>query len=183
MKKIYYIVLFYLTSSCSSYKIIDSFLKNESKDDKRSIYIVSEIAPSSINVKGLKGLKSTMNKQMFPGSKLVAEDEKIRLYNLYKNDNEVKFWQKRNFKSNNIQLISGDHKTLERFLSINVNNKSSVLYMFSKPILTSDKRHLFFYYYKKTDNDKEYKNSIVVMRKQNGVWQVVEEYDVTYING
>lgn len=183
MKKVFFASILCFLTSCSSNKVIDSFLKKETMNEKKSIFIVSNKIARSKTIKAIKGYNQTYtNKPMFNGSKLISDVEKSRLYEIYKNDTLSETWLKNEFKKNNFKFISSEYKTLKEFMHNNTINKSSILYMFSNPIFTKDKKIVFFSFYKNTTNEKENKNCIIVMKKENRYWKIVEEIDFFYFD-
>ncbi|MFC4739958.1 hypothetical protein ACFO3U_08120 [Flavobacterium ponti] len=176
MKKPIFLLILFSFYSCNSNKaIINYMIQNEQVED--IIIIKEKLSPkNTINIlRGIGIANKTDSVTKFNGSKTYSLSDFNNLYTKYKNDTIKEDWKLKDFKKLNVLLIDDFFNYLKESNNKKINDEA-VYYSLSKPLFLDNKEKVFFYINKSIGMYNEF-SKVVVMKKINGKWKIIEEID------
>jgi len=177
MKKLFIISLLSL-ASCTSNKILMDYMEQEiKKEGITKIVIYEDKASVKYTINTLRGPTSN-GKRSGPTSMILRDTDFLFLYEKYKNDTVNEAWKKSDFKNFDIKVINSE---------ISLDNKVDLItkgyryfYFLSKPLFLDE--NLGFFYFSKASGWTVLFSGVVVMKKTDGKWEVVEKVQSTELN-
>jgi hypothetical protein len=183
LKKINFLFLLILISSCASkkyiedYEPINAFLETQ-KIDKNKKIILQRDKASNYNTlrlfnggEGIEHILDPIDKIDNTGG-LFKKRHWEKMYNTYINDTIPKYWKKEDFSHYNFILENKKGLLTYDFMIRYMNTGINDLVTISEPIYYMNKKYIMFYYNKLFfvgDTNPQ----VVIMTKENGKWVVV----------
>ena len=179
---------FYLTSflivSCSSaqisptylknYECIETYLKLKGINTIEPDILVHEKRSNLYTLRIFNGDNGILHGDENYTPKTYNKEHWEKLYKTYSNDTIVKYWKTSDFP--NIDFILGSEREARRgsFLDMYTYTTKDVICL-SEPMYYIDDKHVMFFYSKTAKGLYGYGEKVVIMKKENGKWIVLEE--------
>lgn len=120
------------------------------------------------------------NKPSLYRSRFLNEKDWIRIYEKHKNDSLIYSWHDDDFNFENLQLNDGVGLYNDAFFDKYRNNKKKIIWL-SEPIYYKQKNIVIFTIMKATTSGGTNERTVVIMKKINGKWQVIDYvYDYVF---
>ncbi len=170
-------ILISLLSSCSSNKAILSYMsQQEDKESSNKIVVFDK----KVSIKQTLYTVSISNQSTNNGivnysrSKNYNSTDFTNLFRKYINDTLTDTWSSKDFKKFKIEIIDNSLEYLKKENSTMGFKKKNVFYAFSKPLFYKNKRLILFYVSKAFNIGSIEFSGVVVMKKTNGKWEIIE---------
>lgn len=169
MKKLITLFLVLSLSACKTLSVVD-FVKHDAPHDTKILIIDKKIKPAVV-IKYLQGLKlSPLDKRT--RSNVLALSEVEGLVSRYQNDTITKYWNKTELPKQ-FSIISDPELQILEANDIRSNN---FFYYISDPLIVNQNTEIF-YASKARRSGMIYFSKVIVSKKVNNRWIVVEEIE------
>ncbi len=166
----------FILTSCSSNKIINDYLKQESKNSKVKKIIIAEKINSNEAIDLLFDVGELKNKKQL----LVQNNSNLDLSaffylkHKYESEHKIKKWNKNDIRSDFYCSENELNKVYRENSNFGVDTLFA--YSFSKPIFFKESKRVFFKVYKGQNLGQKFVFAkVIIMEKVNQSWVIVEE--------
>jgi len=154
------------------------YMEQEVKKEDIARIVIHE-NKTSVN-KTINTLRGPTSNGMHPGptSMILSDTDFLFLYEKYKNDTITETWKKSDFNNLDIAICkSYDYWECKNDL---ISKDYRYFYSLSKPLFHN--KNLSFFYFSKASGWTVLFSGVIVMKKTDGKWEVVEKVQSTELN-